>query len=992
MNKTLYTAMTTWQGPYDSESVVYLAGITQKIYKNLKLVNSFDQDYPDNTAFKLLGTSSNDFDRIYEPLSTDNIILTNIDTTVAYGIDDDKNLLIFPESYPLLEAEAAIVSAKLIRNFASLYKANLVSFEYVNDFSHLKEKAITSMLATESGIFLAGVSGNIWFYDGNVISGPVFSLYDGQSLPATSLLKHRFSFEDEDYIYAASDKKPRLYRSKVSTAALGQDWEEVYGLGELSASSGGILSLLSAFDKIFMGCRNNIILKYSRTNSITLGQPTDPITESVVEINTPIETLEKTTLISNNVDDFESSVFDIKTLEIGRNQIFAGLSNKPDVWAYSEALINNPISYEQWANTIFDEVFRNDPAPAQYYSHDGITSSRNDNNLAISHYIDDSSEDHYKTALVIRGNTISSTGSSAIGQRFFEWSEGSDWEQSLSSNLPDQDFITIQCASTEEITSLSDIKTIDGYTLQQFDTVLLKDQPVASSIKNGIYIFNEGILTLSNNFIILDSSVLLGFFIQHGYINSTNRYLLTVASFDNQEFEIYKPKYTFEFETKNLAYSKAISCNPLEGCKYLNTLYNNDEIVGTSTTYVGYQGIDIADLYGSFRLEFNHENIRLTSGNNSVEKPLISSGIYKNWLFSSASGATSNGWIAGDFISSIGATIEATTDYLGNSYDKYLLSVNPAKSGNPSITISGLDLTIKPEAVVILRCRITPYGSYGLKDAKINLYWSNKGADFTNYSSVNLRSESSFVDYIIRPVWKDKISNIKIEFDNLPELSKRPLLIDIDYIKIIDELQTFDINNEFSTIRVAVEGKDIKVWLGKQFYPYFYQRNFIAVDNFNEKYINSDKVVNDYDKPHIRIGKVSASNQNSLFAFSKMSYIVGENYDPLSIKVFDFHHLQQLQASGGVRMFTYHDGTIYSVTDGFNSNKVNENPDDRQCNLFKYDSTHQTWLKEELTFERKQIFNTDGTYSLLGVVRPLSTISYKGVLYLSGQYGNIKVT
>ena len=37
MNKTLYTAMTTWQGPYDSESVVYLAGITQKIYKNLKL-------------------------------------------------------------------------------------------------------------------------------------------------------------------------------------------------------------------------------------------------------------------------------------------------------------------------------------------------------------------------------------------------------------------------------------------------------------------------------------------------------------------------------------------------------------------------------------------------------------------------------------------------------------------------------------------------------------------------------------------------------------------------------------------------------------------------------------------------------------------------------------------------------------------------------------------------------------------------------------------
>lgn len=992
MSKTLYTAMTTWQGPYDSEEVVYLSGITQKIYKNLKLVNSFDPDYPDNTAFKLVGTSSSDLDRIYEPLSSDNLVLTNVDTTVAYGIDDDKNLLIFPESNPLSEAEATIVYAKLIKNYASIHKANLVSFEYVNDFSHLKEKAITSMLSTNSGIFLAGVSGNIWFYDGNVINGPVFSLYDGQSLPATSLLKHRFAFESEDYIYVGSDKKPRLYRSKILTASLGQDWEEVYGLGEFASSSGGVLSMVSAFDKIFLGCRNNIVLKYSRTNTITLSQPVDPITEMVVETDTAVETLEKITLVSNNVDDFEPAVFDIKALEVGRNQVFAAISNKPEIWSYSEALMNNPVVTENWANVLFDEVFRNDPAPAQYYTYDGLTNSRNDANLAIAHYVNDQSEEHYKTALVIKGNTLSSTGSSAIGQRFFEWSDGSDWEQSLSMNLPDQEFVTIQCATTEEITSLADIVSIDGHVLSQFDTVLVKDQPSSSNIKNGVYIFNEGNISLSNNFIILGSSTLLGFYIQNGYVNSTNRFLLTVASFDSQEFDLYKPKYTLEFETKNLAYSQAISCNPLEGCKYLNTLYNNEEIVGTSTTYVGYQGIDVADLYGSFKLEVNHENIKLTSGNNTIEKPLATLGVFKNWLFSSASGATANGWLAGDFVSSIGATIEATSDYLGNSYDKYLLSIDPALSGDPSITISDLNLEIKPEAVLKIRLRITPYSSYGLKDAKINIYWSSIGSEFLNYSSVNLRSEDDFVDYIVRPLWKDKISNIKIEFANLPDLSKRPLLIDIDYIKIIDEMQAFDVNNEFSTIRVTVEGKDVKVWLGKQFYPYIYKRNFISVDNFNEKYINPDKVVNDYDKPHIRIGKVSTSNQNSLFAFSKLSYIVGENYDPLSVEVFDFHHAQQLQTAGGVRMFTYHDGTIYSITDGFISNKVNENPDDRQCNLFKYDSTFQTWLKEDITFERKQVFNTDGTYGLFGIVRPLSTISYKGVLYLSGQYGNIKVT
>ena len=108
-------------------------------------------------------------------------------------------------------------------------------------------------------------------------------------------------------------------------------------------------------------------------------------------------------------------------------------------------------------------------------------------------------------------------------------------------------------------------------------------------------------------------------------------------------------------------------------------------------------------------------------------------------------------------------------------------------SGNPSITISDLDLEVKPEAVVKIRLRITPYGSNGLKDAKLNLYWSSKGADFLNYSSINLRSEDSFVDYTLRPVWKNKIANLKIEFADLPELSKRPLLIDVDYIKIVDD-------------------------------------------------------------------------------------------------------------------------------------------------------------------------------------------------------------
>ena len=83
MSKTLYTASVLWKGPYDTEKVIYFSGITQNLHTDLKLVNSYDSDYPDNTAFKLVGTSDNDFDRVYEPYSSDNLVLTNIDSSVS---------------------------------------------------------------------------------------------------------------------------------------------------------------------------------------------------------------------------------------------------------------------------------------------------------------------------------------------------------------------------------------------------------------------------------------------------------------------------------------------------------------------------------------------------------------------------------------------------------------------------------------------------------------------------------------------------------------------------------------------------------------------------------------------------------------------------------------------------------------------------------------------------------------------------------------------
>ena len=99
--------------------------------------------------------------------------------------------------------------------------------------------------------------------------------------------------------------------------------------------------------------------------------------EEVVTLNT---------LVPDNISDFSNDLLSIECLEKGHNQIFAGISDRPEIWSYSEIPISNPALDESWTTFIFDEVFLNDPAPAQFYSYDNNTLSRNDDNLAIARF------------------------------------------------------------------------------------------------------------------------------------------------------------------------------------------------------------------------------------------------------------------------------------------------------------------------------------------------------------------------------------------------------------------------------------------------------------------------------------------------------------------------------------------------------------------------------------------------------------------------------
>ena len=292
MVPTIFTASCSWKGPNDSEKILYFSGISKKKFTNISLVDSLDPAYSAGTAFKLVGTNSNDLGRVYKVSSKDELF---VNSSVNYGVDDFKNYLIFETP-----VDGSTINVVLERYYASIHTANLVSFEKIIDLENQAERAITSMVASDNGIYLAGVSGKIWFYNGEYVSGPIFILQDNSvDLSASCMISHKFEHETEPYLYVASDQLPRLFRAKLSEAYSGSQWEQVHPSGELAANTGGILSMVSAYNKLFLGALNKKVHRYSRLLTISLSEPTNLITEEVIVKETETESLETSTLIAN---------------------------------------------------------------------------------------------------------------------------------------------------------------------------------------------------------------------------------------------------------------------------------------------------------------------------------------------------------------------------------------------------------------------------------------------------------------------------------------------------------------------------------------------------------------------------------------------------------------------------------------------------------------------------------------------------------------------
>lgn len=966
MSNTIFNKSIVWKSKFDTEEMLYLIGITQTKYNLAFLEDSKDPDYDANTAYFLISQDSGSKNRKINLKQTDIITLTGLDAGVNFGIDDSKGLLIFDPSSPITTPSA--ITASVVKNVASVWKRNQETPQFLIDFTYQNERVILSVESSDDGLFLGGASGKIWFYDGIKIK-EVFELNLTNPIPAASMVKAQFAHETEAYLYVGSDNVPGLFRAKLSEAKYGNTWEYLTGVG---SNPGGILSMTFAYNKIFMGLRNNLFASYEIVPSVEVIGPTNFESEENTQILNETGVVTLNTLVPDNISDLSNSLIDIQCLEKGHNQIFAGISDRPEVWSYSEVPVNNPLNDEEWATQIFDRLFVDDPAPAQFYSNGGVTNSRLNSN--VNHlYLDDlTSPSSLKSAVLLNGEANSETA--------FEFSVGSDWEQNLDKTQTQLPYNEVDCATVANISmSYAEAPVIDGFQMKEGSSILIKDQSVAS--QNGVYtlFFSNGSYSFIRANFNTASSVRVGFLITHGYVNANSRFLLDVSDIENNTFNFYKPSHTIELEMFNAGYKKYSNEDAEPYWVGNDVAFGTSGYVDLQDNLSGYQGVEVSDGYRQYKLEFNSSNIRLSSGNNVVTKSLPSYGFIKNWNFYDA--RTTSSWVNAGFFTNL--NVQSLAQYLPDGTSKVTNALyldELGKTGNPRITNADVNVSVDINTKVLIKMKINAPTGFTVYSGKIKFSWLYGNGTFENWTSVDIKNNDGFVLYELTPNWYGTIKQVAIELEGLPEQDKRPLNAYIDYIQFVNTDSFFNINLFPSNVRIITEDKDIQVYLGNQTYPVINMKNFVIADTFKTS-------VADYDAPKIKIGKLTPENDQSLFGYTRLRFIAGDSYAPTSKKILELHNTTRFPSAGGVRILTFHDGALYAICDGINTNKISDNPDDRQIKIFKYESANQTWKKEEAQFIRKIDSNTG---DILGIIRALTAKSYNQSLYLSGQYGSIK--
>jgi hypothetical protein len=328
---------------------------------------------------------------------------------------------------------------------------------------------------------------------------------------------------------------------------------------------------------------------------------------------------------------------------------------------------------------------------------------------------------------------------------------------------------------------------------------------------------------------------------------------------------------------------------------------------------------------------------------------------------------------------------ETTATFTGTV--EFLRITPTSRYGSPRFGISNLatPIDVNSKTKVYLRLRLTNKLSNGTQPSieyqnwsniKIRFAWSeaNYISENTAWHELDAKNTNGFELYVFEPSWNQTLRSLAIEISGIEEGDDvtRPY-IDVDYLALVADELTPNFSNNLTPVRVAVEGKDVKVWLGKSEQPILNEINFLELST---------------SQMEIRFGKIDASAAASMWSWGYVQFIVGGTdeqrlkWAPIRKVIHDFNLQYRFPSTGGVRCLTSYQGTTWALTDGLSTMKISDNPDDRAAKAFEYVESLEEWRLQAPPCPRE----SNGQ----GMVRPYAALSYYGTLVVTGERSNIR--
>lgn len=435
----MFNSACVWTPPGHTEPITYLAGVQSCAFTSMSLVDAQDPAYSGGVAFYAISQQIGSVGRVVLVRNTDvldllvNSVLWTRWTPISmsnpcsgappnsYWIDNDRGLIVFCGGAPI----GAIMSVNINRTSAQIWKWDSNTIQRVADLGYLGELIILSMCPTPSQLLLGGSTGNLWTFDGNGVTGPLFSAVDlsGNPLVISLVAMHQFRHEIEPYIYVGTLRNARLFRARLDLLQTANAWSAVAVTGDLTGSVAvDITCATSAYDSLFIGTNQGKIYRYSRTLNRT-------------NLTTETEHLDVSVLKPSHINDLDNTILPVSSLLTISNAVIAAIGDRPEVFTYVETLsplpqlankwvdgINALRLAENWSGQYFGAAFIQDCAPWQFYSN-GATNARNNPLIYANSVTDPYTESGFKEILTVVGKSGFMTT--------FTAETGSDFEQAI---------------------------------------------------------------------------------------------------------------------------------------------------------------------------------------------------------------------------------------------------------------------------------------------------------------------------------------------------------------------------------------------------------------------------------------------------------------------------------------------------------------------------------------------------------------------------------